>query len=744
MDPITLILTIIGIVIALVFGYLQVIVPFTKKEVKFARKFPFVVSMSEIVLTKIDTKTYAKLIEKKFPIPAERRPIAVMPFKNLTGDTSFDYLSEAIPNLLITNLEQSKYLSVMTWERMHDVLGVLGKEDVQLMDEKMGFEVCKLDGVDAMALGSFTKAGEMFVTDVKVMDVVTKKLIKTANSRGKGIDSILENQINEISEDISLGIGLSEHAVKEANLDITEVTTNSIEAYNYFLKGRVEYEMSFGSLSAEKYLKKALEIDPNFAMAYSYLARNCVGLTNLNQARDYHKKAKIYSDKATDKEKLYIEAHYAGWVEHDRDKMHIIFKKLTQRYPRDKRTHYSLGWFYFTRHMYEEAIREHSKAYTLDPNYGFALNALSINYALIGDFEKALEYVTEYASALPGEADPFDTKGFIYIQMGEIDQALKEYKKAIEIRPDFIFSHAGIAQCHALKEDYNEAIKWIESFIESASSPGRKAVGRWWFGFYSYWLGQFSEALTQLQQAADIMNQEGCHHHEARIYKIMGWIYYEESDYPSSHKYYRKLSNSFEKHNPKHKSFYKAVYNFHTGLIDLKQAELDKAEEKANILEAALDDIKRPLHRERTLCYRGLLSGEIALARNSAEMAIAKYKAGIQHFKVGFSGLIEEAMDYYLQPCRDLLARAYHEKGDINKTITEYERLTTFDPKSKDRHLVYPKHRYELAKLYEEKGNKMKAVKEYEKFLDIWKNADADRPELIDAKKRLTNLKTRS
>jgi len=741
MELLFLLLTIVGVIIALIFGYLQVIVPFTKKEVKFAKKFPFVVSATELTLRTIDTKTYAKVIEEQFPLPAERRPIAVMPFKNLTGDRSFDYLREAIPNLLITNLEQSNYLSVMTWERMRDLLGVLGKEDVQMIDDKLGFEVCKLDGVDAMALGSFTKAGEMFVTDVKVLNVTTKKLIKTTNSKGRGIDSILESQIDEISKEISLSAGLSERTVGEKKLDITEVTTYSMEAYNYYLKGRAEYEKSFGSINAERYLKKALEIDPSFAMAYFYLARNYVQLMNLNQGKDYYKRANMYSDRATDKERKYIEAYYANVVEKDGDKMFDIFRELTQRYPKEKRIHYSLGWFYFNKLMHNEAIEEHSKAYALDPNYGFVLNALSINYALIGDFEKAMEYVEKYAAASPGEADPFDTMAWIHIQMGNIDQALADYKRAIEIQPDFLFSYAGIANCHALREHYEDAIQWTRRFMENAPSPGRKAEGCWWLGFYSYWLGQFNAALTKLHQAAEDMKQEGCHHHEARIYRTMGWIHYEKGDYVSGHKYYVEYCNSFEKHNPKNKSFYRATYNFHTGLIDLRQANLDKAEEKVNLLRATLDDMQEKRHKERIIFYYELLSAETALTRDSTETAIAKYESSVKHFKTGISLLIEEAMDYYLQPSRDLLARAYHKEGNINKAIAEYERLTTLNPKIKDRHPIYPKHHYELAKLYEEIGEKAKAVKEYEKFLDFWKNADADRPEPTDARKRVARLK---
>jgi len=740
LDLIFLLLTIIGVIIALIFGYLQVIVPFVKGEVRFSKKFPFVIgTTTETTPVKIDKQTYAKQIEQAFPIPESRLPIAVMPFKNQTGDSSFDYLSEAIPNLLITNLEQSKYLSVMTWERMQDLLEVLGKEEVKTIDDKLGFELCKLDGVHNIVLGSFTRAGEMFATDLKVLDVLSKQLLKTANSKSDGIDSILRIQIDELSKNILIGIGLSERKIETEQLKITEVTTNSKEAYNYFLKGRDDFG-KFCLASAETHLKKAIEIDPTFAMAYFYLARNYMMLANRNLGKENYEKAKMFSDRATNKEKLYIEAYYAGWVVQDSDKQFRIFKQIAEQYPREKRIHYSVGWYYYERYMYDKAIEEHSKACTLDPNYGSALNALSINYALIGDFEKAIEYITKYASVFPEDADPCDTMAWIYVQMGEIDKAFVKYKQAVKIQPNFSFSYAGIAYCHALRENYNETIQWIERLIDNAPSTGKKAEGNWWLGFYFYCIGQFNEALTELQKAAGIMKQEGCQHHEARIYNIIGRIHYEKEDYELSHEYYDNYYATFKEYRPENIPLYRATYNFYTGLIDLKQNRMDLAKEKMDKIKACLNEVKEAHHKERIIFYHELLSGKIFLAQDSTEKAIAKYESAVQHFKTGTTMLIETAMVYNLQPCRNFLARAYYKKGDIDKAITGYERLITFDPKKEDRYIIHPKYHYELAKLYEEKGLKAKAIEQYEKFLDIWKNADADLSELIDAKTRLASL----
>jgi len=124
-------------------------------------------------------------------------PIAVISFENQTGEPSYDRLQKVIPNLLITSLEQSKYLCVTTWQRMRDLLRQAGKQEVLVIDEETGFELCRMEGVDAIVLGSITKLGDVFVTDVKVLDVHTKEILKSARSEGRGESSIIDKQIDD-------------------------------------------------------------------------------------------------------------------------------------------------------------------------------------------------------------------------------------------------------------------------------------------------------------------------------------------------------------------------------------------------------------------------------------------------------------------------------------------------------------------------------------------------------------------
>jgi len=733
MDPITLILTIVGIIIALVFGYLQVIVPFTKKEVKFAKKFPFVVSTTEITLTKIDTKAYAKVIGEKFPIPAERKPIAVMPFRNLTGEASYDYLTEAIPNLLITNLEQSNHLSVMTWERMHDLVEILGKENMQVIDDKLGFELCKLDGINNIVLGSFTRAGNLFATDLKVLEVSSKQLLRTANSKGEGIDSILRTQIDELSTHISHGVGLSEGKVKESNLRIADVTTSSIDAYNYFLRGREDLAKGYYG-DARKFLEKAIELDPTFASAYLQLAWANLLLGDYKASAEAREQAKALSEKATEKERLYIEADYASHTEGSFEKRVQILKQLTATYPKEKAAHFLLGRYYYTvERLYSEAVNALNIALDLDPYYGSALNQIAYTYTAMGNFDKAIEYAQRYEAVLPGEANPFDTMGDIYFQMGETDKAFAKYKEAMEAKPDFGEPCLKIAYISALKEEYAEAMKWVDREIKIAPSSVMKARRYYSKALYECHLGSFKQALKDLDVAKDLVKPAEWEYVKTAANWHRGWVHYIMGDYELSRICFEDR-NTVPYHSSWDSAFITIEHNFPLGLVDAKQGNLDPARKILAAIKSILPDVI-PWFKEYAQLAHDVLHAEILLAEDSFDKVL------IEGEKLSKQDVNDAYTGNQIVIIKDIVARVYIRKGDIDRAILEYERLTDPDPNKRGRCLIRPTWRYELAKLYEEKGMKAKAIQQHERFLEVWKNADADRPELIDAKKRLARLK---
>jgi serine/threonine protein kinase/tetratricopeptide (TPR) repeat protein len=670
----------------------------------------------------------------------EEISIAVMPFKNLTGNQSLNHISEAITNLLITNLEQSQNIDVITHERMRDLfrLANIGHGDID--NNATAIEACRKGKIRNIVFGSFTKADNIFVTDAKVLDIKTKKILGSTTSKGNGVASILEYQIDELTRAIASGVGLPESEIQEADLSVVEVTTESMDAYNYFLRGRTDYE-KFYLKDAMKHLEKCISIDPCFAMAHFYLARVYLQLNNCKMSLLHFEKAKSLSTKATERERLYIDAIYAGFVENDKKMQCQKFEELAHKYPKEKRAHYSLGWYYWGQLMFEKAIEKHKKAVVLDPNYGFSLNGLAVNYAELRNFPRAIAYVRKYASTSPGDADPYDTLGWIYIKMGLLDQAVSKYQEAIEIEPTTYTAYAGIAYCCALREQYTDSIEWIARLVDNAPSRGQIAQGYWWLGLYYHWVGRNNEALIMLRDAAEIMKQEGYWRLEHRIYCMMGQVYYTIDQLQHSRSYFElfleTIANNYKKYSPLHES----IFNFHIALLNLKQNKISEAEEGVKDIQSNLAIAKDSLDINHIIYYRDLLAAEISYVAGSSANSIQKYESAMRHFKIGSTMLIENTIDYNMRPGRDLLARLYQKYNKTNKALKEYERLVKFDPTTTDRRLIHPTYHCQLAILYDRKRSCAKARKHLKIFQELWHNADKDDSHLALARQRIAEEK---
>ena len=200
----------------------------------------------------------------------------------------------------------------------------------------------------------------------------------------------------------------------------------------------------------------------------------------------------------------------------------------------------------------------------------------------------------------------------------------------------------------------------------------------------------------------------------------------------------QNYSNDWYAYAP-HLPFYTVMtvdYNFYLGLIELKQENINAARAKLATIKSFLPEVE-PRDEDLALFLHDLLYAEVLLAQDSLEKAIAVFEK---------TAKLEVDVPLYYFPGiyniynKNITARLYKKKGDVDRAILECEKLTDPDSNKRGRLLIHPLWRYELAKLYEEKGEKAKAIQQYEKFLDIWKDVDADRSEKIDAKKCLAKL----
>jgi tetratricopeptide (TPR) repeat protein len=668
------------------------------------------------------------------------RTVAIVGFENLTGEAAYEYLKKAIPNLLITSLEQSKYLDVVSWERLNDLAGPRDRDVTTAADRDYWFEACRRSGVDAIVLGSFTKAENLFATDAKIYDVQTKNLLKSTGSRGEGVGSILRTQIDELSREIARGVGVSERAAGKGAVPITKVTTASMDAYQLFLKGQENFD-SYYFEDARASFEKAIEADPSFALAHFYLARV------YNHASDAPKAAKEFelfkkltqANPGKGKDGLWISALTAT-LDKDLDKYQRLLNEIIKSDPNDKRAHADLGAFYRGQKKLPEAVAEFEKSLALDPDFGYPQNLLAYTYAEMGEKDKAIAAFERYAASHPGEANPLDSMGDLHFVYGEFDKARAKYQQALAVRPDFP-SNWKLAYLYAMDGDYDAALRWVDDMITRAQTDGLRADAHQWKGLYFSLMGRINDALAELGTAETLGRTSGNKELADIIMRDQLWIAYDwgrldqfKAAYEKRLAYRNETGLGTETLN----KIYALLYG---GLYDVRTGNAAAAGKKLDEMTALATGIGEKEQRFN-LIASSHLKREILFAKGDYDGASKTFKeAPSVRIDLSIPTTVQGKNLPYLA---DLPARAYLKKGDKGHAIKEYERLVSPEPRDREGALIHPFSRLRLAALYEATGQLDRAFEQYKTLAHAWRQADPTLPEAQTVRTKLQELKNRA
>jgi tetratricopeptide (TPR) repeat protein len=404
-----------------------------------------------------------------------------------------------------------------------------------------------------------------------------------------------------------------------------------------------------------------------------------------------------------------------------------------------------LGGIYGQLGDYQKSLEMCQKALALDPEYGEAHNAIGYTYIDLKDYDKAVRHLEKYIVLNPRDPSPLDSLGDAYFAMGRPDEAMANYLKAVTLKPDIFQTHPKLAYMYALKEDYTKAVEWINKILAEATAPADQIDGHRWMAFYSLWLGSSDRCLSHIQKTGEIYVAQGMNANMIMTVKMMrndrliaGFYYSLDKPELSRQANDAWFSLASKYAPPQYQKNFQSIHSFRAALIDLKEKNIQSARSRLAEIRSFIPNYSHPVEKESGQYAADFLEGEILLQEKKYDQAVALFE---KTHHPDFPGLSESSEAIYTNlSVEDLKARALEAKGDLDRAIAEYERLTTFDPKAGDRHLIYPKFYYRLALLYEQKGLKTKARDLYQRFLDLWKDADPGLPEVADARQRLASL----
>jgi tetratricopeptide (TPR) repeat protein/predicted Ser/Thr protein kinase len=644
--------------------------------------------------------------------------IAIMYFENMTEPGDKKRLGEIITNLLITDLSESRFVRVVSSQRLYDILKLMGKEGIKRVDRSVASEVAQKAGTRWMLLGSILSVKPRMVITTRLVDVksgLVKKSQRVTGESGQDIFSLADRLVVEIKKDLSMPT----EATREPDRKVADITTHSPEAYRFYLEG-IDYYHKAYIPQADQSFRKAIEIDSSFAMAYYMLSITSggYGYGSLRERKKMIANAVKYSDNAGLREKYHIFSESAGLSGKYTEAIKIL-EKLLERFPDDKYAFISIGEYYFVLLQPKKAIHYFNKAILLDPHFKWAFNQIAYAYASKGESEKAITAIDKYISLAPGEPNPYDTRGEIYAWSGKLDMAIESYKMASRIKPGF--SDIGLANMYIFKREYDKAVGYYRK-LTSHSDKGNRSLGRAGLAVIPYWQGKLQETLKLLDAglAADKMEQfDGIARAAKYLVKVV--VYIEMEDFPSALK---ECETVMEIH-PEAGRMSGGMFRLDCWHVFLLGA--------TNQVER-VDQIARKLKKEmnqtdHTSTWPNWnLLGWCEMAKGNPEAAIPYFEKAIK-MRVSFLG-------YYM------LAKANFDSGRLAEAIKGFEKaLSTYSLNMLVPGTWAAKAHYLLGLSYEKSGRHKKALKKYDEFLHIWKDADPGIKIVTTAKKRHMKLK---
>jgi tetratricopeptide (TPR) repeat protein len=324
------------------------------------------------------------LHSRRTPALTERDSIVVADFVNTTGESVFDgTLKEA----LTVQLDQSPYLNILPESRVREALRYMGRSPDERISNDVAREICLRAGAKAMLTGSISSLGSHYVITLTAVNAQTGDALAREQIEAESKEQVLK-ALDRSASSLRRKLGESLGSVQRFTTPLVEATTSSLEALKAFSLGQAEHQ-KLADDKAMPHLKRSVELDPNFAMAYATLGVVYGNLSEREQASDCLKKAFELRERASEREKLYISAHYYEVVTGQTDKAIEVYESWKEAYPRDTVPRNNVALRYSTIGQYEKALTNASEALRLNPKDGFAYQNVADAYEKLGRYDEA-------------------------------------------------------------------------------------------------------------------------------------------------------------------------------------------------------------------------------------------------------------------------------------------------------------------------------------------------------------------
>jgi eukaryotic-like serine/threonine-protein kinase len=328
----------------------------------------------------------AAFVHKRRPIAlGERDSVLVADFMNTTGDAVFD---GALRQGLEVQLEQSPFVNLVSDERIRQTLRLMSQPTDARLTPEIAYDLCQRIQSAVVIDGSIASLGSQYVLGLKAVNCRTGDSLAQEQVRVTGKEQVLA-AMDKATVKLREKLGESPNTLERFDTPLEQATTPSFEALQAYSLGRKTMVGKAEFAAALPFFQRAVQFDPNFAMAYAALGSDYWTLGETRLGAENVRKAYELRAQVSEREKFYIESTYYHYVTGDLGKARQVYELSAQTYPRYAGTPLRLWVLYTHLGQYDNALTQIREAVRLDPSRAVNYSDLVQNYIDLNQFEEA-------------------------------------------------------------------------------------------------------------------------------------------------------------------------------------------------------------------------------------------------------------------------------------------------------------------------------------------------------------------
>ena len=615
------------------------------------------------------------------PKLTDKDTIVLADFTNTTGDPVFD---GTLRQGLTVQLQQSPFLSLVSEERVQQVLRLMSQPADTRLTPEIARQVCERTSSAAVLDGSIASLGSQYVLGLRAKDCRTGEDLAEVQVQAARKEDVL-NAMDQIASTFRARVGESLATVEKHNTPLAEATTSSLEALKiYSAAMKVSFSTSF--VGAVPLLQRAIEIDPKFAMAHATLGLTYSSMGESVRSAESTSRAYELRDRASDRERFFITFNYDRDVTGNLEKAHQTCALWAQTYPREALPISLLSGFSTQGlGLYQESIEAAQKAIEIDPNLTPSYFNLAFSYFYLDrpvDAENLLQQLPEQKLDFP-------------------ELLLLRYHLSF-LKGDTAGMDRTVARA-AGKPGAEDWMSHSEALVLARS-------------------GQLQLARSRSRRAVDLAEQAGQRERAAAyVAGVAVWEGFAGNESAAKRSAMAALELSKGRDVEYGAAFALAL-----------AGDSSRSQELANDLEKRF-----PEDTSVRFSYLPTLRAQFALSHGKPADAIETLQAAVPHElaipAISFFAFFGSLYPAYVRGEAYLAEHQGSEAAIEFQKILDHRGLVFADPAG-------AMARLQLGRAYAMSGDKAKARSAYQDFLALWKDADPDIPILKKAKAEYTKL----